>query len=436
MSTIVTRAGKGSPLTNNEVDANFTNLNTDKLETLTSTDGSVTFTGTGSSRDLSVAISASTNNVVCQVRNTTGATLTKGTAVYISGATGQIPTVSKALATSDATSAQTLGLVTADIGNNSNGNVTIIGLITNVNTSAYTDGAQLYLSGTTAGTLTATKPSAPTHLVYAAVVEHAHPSQGKLFVKVQNGYELDELHDVALSSPAGEYTQELAYQASTGLWKNYTKSTSTVAEGTNLYYTDARARAAISATGSLSYNNTTGVMSFTQGNTDTVAEGSTNLYYTNTRARAAISANSGLSYNATTGVMSCTITQYTDALARAAISGTAPVSYNSTTGAISMAAATASVNGYMTSTYASKLDGIAAGATNVTNTNQLTNGAGFITGSGNTTGSSGSISVSGGWSVTPSGTKLYFAYNGVNKGSLDSSGNFIVVGNVTAYGTP
>ena len=32
MSTIVTRAGKGSPLTNTEVDSNFTNLNTDKLE--------------------------------------------------------------------------------------------------------------------------------------------------------------------------------------------------------------------------------------------------------------------------------------------------------------------------------------------------------------------------------------------------------------------
>lgn len=434
MSTIVTRAGKGSPLTNNEVDANFTNLNTDKVETLTSTDGSVTFSGTGATRDLSVAIAASTNNVVCQVRNTTGATLTKGTVVYISGATGQIPTVSKAVASSDAASAQTLGMVTADIANSSNGNVTIIGLITNIDTSAYTDGAQLYLSGTTAGALTATKPSAPTHLVYVAVVEYAHATQGKVFVKVQNGYEIDELHDVSLVSKTD--AQVLQYEASSSLWKNKTLLTTNVTEGTNLYYTDARARAAISATGSLSYSSATGVMSFTQGNTDTVAEGSTNLYYTNARARNAISGNSGISYNATTGVISCTITQYTDALARAAISGTAPVSYNSTTGAISMAEATASVNGYMTSTYAAKLDGIAAGATNVTNTNQLTNGAGFITGSGNTTGSSGSIAVSGGWSVTPSGTKLYFAYNGVNKGSLDSSGNFVVVGNVTAYGTP
>ena len=53
----------------------------------------------------------------------------------------------------------------------------------------------------------------------------------------------------------------------------------------------------------------------------------------------------------------------------------------------------------------------------------------------NTTGTSGGIAVTGGWSVTPSGTKLYFNYNGTNVGSLDSSGNFIALGNVTAYGT-
>ena len=46
------------------------------------------------------------------------------------------------------------------------------------------------------------------------------------------------------------------------------------------------------------------------------------------------------------------------------------------------------------------------------------------------------LSNSGGWSVTPSGTKLYFSYNGTNVASLDSSGNFIALANVTAYGTP
>ena len=46
------------------------------------------------------------------------------------------------------------------------------------------------------------------------------------------------------------------------------------------------------------------------------------------------------------------------------------------------------------------------------------------------------ITNAGGWNVTPSGTKLYFNYNGTNVASLDSSGNFIALANVTAYGTP
>jgi len=187
------------------------------LQTITSTDGSVTVSTVNSNVDLSVAVAASTTNVVCYVRNTTGATLTKGTAVYISGATGQNPTVSKALATGDSTSAQTLGLMSSDLANNSNGYVTVIGLITNIDTSAYTDGQQLYLSGTTAGTLTGTKTYAPTHLVYVAVVEHAHSTQGKLFVKVQNGYELDEIHNVSAQSPSNGQT--IIYNATTSLWE-------------------------------------------------------------------------------------------------------------------------------------------------------------------------------------------------------------------------
>jgi len=51
-------------------------------------------------------------------------------------------------------------------------------------------------------------------------------------------------------------------------------------------------------------------------------------------------------------------------------------------------------------------------------------------------GSSTKIANTGGWNITPTGTKLYFNYNGTNVGSLDSSGNFIVTGNITAYGTP
>jgi len=226
MSTIVLRSVKGSPLTNTEVDNNFNNLNTDKIESVTSTDGSVAITSVGTTRDLSVSVAAATTNVICQVKNMTGATITKGTAVYISGVNGQIPTISKARADIDATSAQTLGLVTADISNNSTGYVTIIGLIENMDTFGYTDGEQLYLSPTVAGGLTPTKPSGGDHMVYVAVVEYAHPTQGKLFVKVQNGYEMDELHNVSVQSPTdGEL---IVYSTSSSLWQKASASNSTV----------------------------------------------------------------------------------------------------------------------------------------------------------------------------------------------------------------
>ena len=194
---------------------------------VTSADGSVAVTQTGSAVDLSVSVAAAATNVVVQVRNNTGATLTKGTVVYINDAIGQIPTVAKALATSDNTSAQTLGLMSADLANNSNGFVTIIGLITGINTQAYNDGDQLYLSDSVAGTFTNVKPLSPSHLVYVGVVEYKNPSNGKIFVKVQNGYELDELHNVSAQNPSDGQT--IVYNSTNQLWeKNYVSKTNSL----------------------------------------------------------------------------------------------------------------------------------------------------------------------------------------------------------------
>jgi hypothetical protein len=71
-------------------------------------------------------------------------------------------------------------------------------------------------------------------------------------------------------------------------------------------------------------------------------------------------------------------------------------------------------------------------------TGGLTNataGTDYVVPSGSITGSAGSVATTN-WTISESGGKLYFAYGGVNKGSLDSTGNFIVTGNVTAFGTP
>jgi hypothetical protein len=121
-------------------------------------------------------------------------------------------------------------MITANLANNSNGYVTIIGLISDIDTSAYADGEQLYLSGSTAGTVTTTKPYAPTHLVYVGIVEYSHAVHGKIFVKVQNGYELEELHNVSAQSPTTGQT--IVYNSATGLWEKNTVSLSAGVNGT------------------------------------------------------------------------------------------------------------------------------------------------------------------------------------------------------------
>ena len=174
-------------------------------------------------------IAGQAGTLVRQVRNTTGATLTKGTIVYINGANGNKPTIAKAIATGDSTSAQTFGMLQADISNNANGYVVCVGDIIGLDTSAITEGTQLYLSSTTAGAYTTTKQVAPAHLVYIGVVTRSHPTLGQIEVKIQNGYELDEIHDVLITSKTDK--DFLNYDSASGLWKN--KSLGTVLAGTS-----------------------------------------------------------------------------------------------------------------------------------------------------------------------------------------------------------
>jgi hypothetical protein len=111
-------------------------------------------------------------------------------------------------------------LLQSDILNNGLGNCVIIGDLSGLDTSAFAEGAQLYLSGTTAGTYTSTKPVAPIHLVYVGKVTRSHPTQGQIEIGVQNGYELDEIHDVLITTPTNN--QALIYESSSNLWKNKT----------------------------------------------------------------------------------------------------------------------------------------------------------------------------------------------------------------------
>ena len=150
------------------------------------------------------------------VRNQTGATIPKGTAVYQLGSSGIVMTVAPADASSEATASQTLGITQEAIADNTNGYVVAVGLLDGVNTSALTEGQIVWLSET-AGQLTTTRPTQPAHgVVCGYCVKQGSGASGILYVKVDNGLELNELHDVLLT---GAVTGNVLAKYADGLWK-------------------------------------------------------------------------------------------------------------------------------------------------------------------------------------------------------------------------
>jgi hypothetical protein len=151
--------------------------------------------------------------------NQSGSTIAKGSVVYINGAQGQKPTLALASASSEATSSKTFGFAAEAITNGSDGYVVTFGIIRGLNTLGLTEGAALWLS-TTAGQYTTTMPAAPDHAVFVGYVVKANASSGEVLVKIQNGYELQELHNVLITSVTNGQT--LVYDSATSLWKNAT----------------------------------------------------------------------------------------------------------------------------------------------------------------------------------------------------------------------
>lgn len=139
-------------------------------------------------------ISAGHVNVV-RGKNTTNETLTKGTVVYITGNSGQFATFGTASYDNESRSAITFGIIAQDIAKNNSGYAVMQGEITGINTNGFTPGTLLYLGA--GGTYTSTKPHAPLHQVRLGQVVVAS-TNGILQVKIDNGWELDELHDVKI----------------------------------------------------------------------------------------------------------------------------------------------------------------------------------------------------------------------------------------------
>ena len=276
--------------------------------------------------------------------------IAKGQAVYVSSANGTNMIVSKASNASEQTSSKTLGLLETGGSNNSLVKVVTEGLLAGLDTSsAGSEGDPVWLG--TDGNLIyglANKPYAPAHLVFIGVVTRKNNSNGEIFVKVQNGFELEEIHNIGIGYSASIQNNELlAYNSSSGLWINKTADEAGIATVDGWEYNnvitiksyDGITDGAINLEGHLNairlsddngvifttnagsanfiFNNNgelqfpdasiqdTAFLGMSSYSTTNLSEG-TNLYYTDERAQDAIGNNlgTGLSYNDSTGAIS------------------------------------------------------------------------------------------------------------------------------------
>ena len=166
-----------------------------------------------------------------------GEAITKGQAVYVTSADGTNMIVSKASNATEATSSKTLGLIASSLATNGKGYVITEGLLSGLNTSAATAGDAVWLG--TGGNLVyglANKPTAPAHLVFIGIVTRSNSSNGEIFVKAQNGFELNEIHDVAINSPRNQSI--LLYDSVAKLWRDTLAS---VITANKVNYTDTAA---------------------------------------------------------------------------------------------------------------------------------------------------------------------------------------------------
>jgi hypothetical protein len=154
------------------------------------------------------------------VKNQTGSTITKGSLVYANGtvgASGRI-TVAKFIANGTIDAKLLLGITAHDLSNGEDGYVISFGKIRQVNTDTFADGAILYPSPTTAGVWTDVEPVAPNIDMPIGFCINSHVNNGTISIRVASGYSLNELHNVAITSPV----EKSSLYYSGGLWRDTT----------------------------------------------------------------------------------------------------------------------------------------------------------------------------------------------------------------------
>ena len=174
--------------------------------------------GTASWAINAVTASYATNaaDIVIYVKNTTGTQIDKGKVVRITGATGDNALISTASYESDPVSANTLGITRENIANDAFGYVITEGTLLGINTNLWTAGQLLFLGAS--GSITGSAPLAPLHAVRLGQVLRVQQNNGSMYVRIDNGYELNELHDVDDTTTTGSYGDLLVKSGS--VWTN------------------------------------------------------------------------------------------------------------------------------------------------------------------------------------------------------------------------
>jgi hypothetical protein len=290
--------------------------------------GTGTFTSTADNYNAWKFVTPTTGNVV--VGSDDVVTFQAGAGIGISN-TGKVISITN-------TNAADITAVTAGTGLSGGGTAGAVTLNLNASTSLVTEGTNLYYTDARADARIA---AADTDSLSEGS-SNLYYTDARADARITNAL-IDEDNmssDSATKLPSQQSVKAYVDNAVTGVIGGSldlsSKDTDDLSEGSgSLYYTDARARAAVSAsTGSAGYTEGTGVFSI-PSTTAHISEGS-NLYYTDARARAAISASGDLAYNSTTGVMSYTTpTERTDSEVRGLISAGGDLAYNSTTGVVS-----------------------------------------------------------------------------------------------------
>lgn len=364
-----------------------------------------------------------------RVTNNSGVSIPEGSIVYITGSSGNRVTVALASNSTENLSRATFGVATETIANNADGFITTEGLVRNINTLAFTQGSTVYLGAAT-GSLTQTHPVAPAHAVQIGWVVKSHATTGILYVKVDNGFELDELHDVLITTPADG--QALVFESATGVWKNKS-SVSSVGVTTAGSYASALSISTSPVTSSGNITITPNVFtSVAPGVVPLSGGGSANFLRADGTWTLPVGAPAGsttqVQFNSggvLTGSSNFTYNAYTLSLSNdgsaATLKGTGNLSLNSgsasTISSISIAPVAISVSGTAGTTT------LKGGDTSFTGG---IGGALVLQGGGSTTGSAGSVDISGGISISGAPGSIILSTNNTARAKVTGSGEFVL----------